>query len=399
MSTRRHTIGILAGCQGLLFINNSTVIAINALAGRDLAEGAGLGAAYATVPVTAWVIGGALTAMPAAHVMRRLGRRVGFTLGALIGVLGALVASGAMYLQSFWGLALGTLIFGGYNGFAQQYRFAAADASPPDFKAQAISYVLAGGLVGGLVGPELSTLTIDLFATRYLGAYLTLTIFLVLAILLIQQLRIPNEAELKSDVVPRPMWIVARQPAFLVAVIGAAFGYAVMNLLMVATPLAMTHVAHHPYGSAASVISSHVIAMFAPSFFTGSLIKRFGVLTVMLVGVALQVATVIVALSGITVSHFWWAMVLLGLGWNFLYIGGTTLLTQTYHPVERAKAQGTNEFCIFLVMVATSFSSGFLLDTQGWALLNYLSAGLLGVTALAILWLGLRQRAAAVAAA
>lgn len=398
MSSRQRNIGVLAGCQGLLFINNSTVIAINALAGRELAEGAGLGAAYATVPVTAWVIGGALTALPAAHLMRWLGRRRGFTLGALIGVLGALLASAAMYLQSFWLLTLGTLIFGGYNGFAQQYRFAAADASPPDFKAQAISYVLAGGLVGGLVGPELSTLTIDLLATRYLGAYLSLTLFLVLAILLIQQLRIPDEAAVTSDVPPRPMRVVARQPAFIVAVIGAALGYAVMNLLMVATPLAMTHIAHHPYGSAATVISSHVVAMFAPSFFTGSLIRRFGVLTIMFTGVMLQIATVLVALSGLTVSHFWWAMVLLGLGWNFLYIGGTTLLTETYRPAERAKAQGTNEFCIFLTMVATSFSSGFLLDTQGWALLNYLSASLLGLTALAIAWLALRQRAGAIAA-
>jgi MFS family permease len=393
MSTERRNIWILAACQGLLFVNNSTVIAINALAGRDLAAAGGLGAAFATVPVTAWVIGGALTAMPAAQLMRWLGRRTGFSIGAAIGIVGALLASAAMYAQNFWMLVAGALVFGAYNGFAQQYRFAAADASPPDFKAQAISYVLAGGLVGGLIGPALSTKTVDMLPTRYLGAYLVLTLFMLLAILLMQLLRIPRESRAVNDAGARPMAVIARQPAFIVAVGGATFGYAVMNLLMVATPLAMTQLGHHPYEAAATVISSHVIAMFAPSFFTGGLIKRFGIVQVMMTGVLLQAATVMVALSGISVGHFWWAMVLLGLGWNFLYIGGTTLLTQTYRPEERAKAQGTNEFCIFLVMVVTSFASGFLLDHQGWALLNYLSALLLIVTATGLGWLALKNRA------
>jgi MFS family permease len=378
---------VLAACQALLFINNSTVIAINALAGRRLAEADGLGAAFATVPVTAWVVGAALAAVPAAQLMRRLGRRAGFTIGASIGVLGALAASTAIYVGSFALLSLGTVVFGAYNGFAQQYRFAAADASPPEFKAQAISYVLAGGLVGGLIGPALSTLTIDLLSTRYLGAYLVLIIFIVLAILLVQLLDIPRETLHEANETPRPMAEIVQQPAFVVAVMAAAFGYAVMNLLMVATPLAMTGMAGHPYNAAAAVIGSHVVGMFAPSFFTGSLIRRFGVLGVMFAGVLLMCVTITVALTGVTVAHFWWAMILLGMGWNFLYIGGTTLLTETYRPAERAKAQGTNEFCVFLMMVITSFSSGFLLDRVGWALLNYISAGLVAVTALAVLGL------------
>jgi MFS family permease len=389
----RRNVFVLAACQALLFVNNSTVLAVNGLAGRHLAKLDGFGDGFATVPVTAWIIGTALATVPAAQLMRRYGRRFGFTVGATLGIVGALMASAAMYLQSFTLLSVGTLVFGGYNGFAQQYRFAAADATPPDRRAQAISYVLAGGLVGGLIGPELSTVTIHLFATEYLGAYLTLIVFLVAATLLLQLLRIPLPIVARSDEPVRPLAQIARQPAFVVAVVGGAFGYAVMNLLMVATPLAMTGFAGHPYHTAAGVISAHVVGMFGPSFFTGTLIRRFGVLSVMFTGALLQSTTIVIALSGISVAHFAFALVLLGVGWNFLYIGATTLLTECYQPSEAAKVQGLNELLISLLMVVTSFSSGFLLASEGWNLLNYLSSVLVASVFAAIVWLMLKQRA------
>lgn len=392
MQTERRNVLVLAACQTLLLINNSTVLAVNALAGRHLAELRGLGDAFATVPVTAWIIGTALATVPAAQLMRRCGRRFGFTTGALLGIAGALTASAALYLQSFALLCAGTLVFGTYNGFAQQYRFAAADAAPLDRRAKAISYVLAGGLLGGLIGPQLSNVTVDLFATEYLGAYLVLVVFLIAAALLLQLLSIPLPSTIHREEPARPLSQIARQPTFIVALLGGALGYAVMNLLMVATPLAMTGAAGHAYHAAAGVISAHVVAMYAPSFFTGTLIRRFGALSVMFTGAVLQSGTVLIALSGVTVPHFAFALVLLGIGWNFLYIGATTLLTECYTPPEGAKVQGTNEFVISSLMVVTSFSSGFLLANEGWNLLNYVSSLLIAIVAAAIVWLMLRQR-------
>ncbi len=393
MHSERRNVLVLAICQALLLVNNSTVLAVNALAGRHLAELRGLGDAFATVPVTAWIIGTALATVPAAELMRRYGRRFGFTTGALLGIIGAFMASAAMYLQSFALLSVGTLVFGTYNGFAQQYRFAAADAAPSDRRAQAIAYVLAGGLLGGLIGPQLSTVTVGLFTTEYLGAYLVLVVFLVAATMLLQLLRIPLPHAIQSREPVRSLGQIARQPAFVVAVLGGVLGYAVMNLLMVATPLEMTGAAGHAYRAAAGVISAHVVAMFGPSFFTGTLIRRFGVLNVMLTGGFLQSATVLIALSGMSVAHFAFALVLLGVGWNFLYIGATTLLTECYRPSEGAKVQGMNELLIASMMVVTSFSSGFLLANAGWNLLNYASAVLVAIVVIAILWLMLRQRA------
>jgi MFS family permease len=390
----KKNVAVLATCQALLFTNNSTVIAINGLAGFALAPDKSL----ATLPVTLWVIGGACTSFLASMLMKRIGRRDGFTVGALLGILGAAIASTALYLQNFWLLLCGTFVFGAYNAFGQYYRFAAADAAPGDFKAKAISLVLAGGLVGGLIGPNTSRFTVDLFSTRFLGAYLSLIGFLVLVIAVLRLLRIPPPSAAESKEPPRPLAVIMRQPAFVVAVIASALSYGIMNLLMTATPLEMTAVCGHPYSAAAMVISSHVVGMFAPSFFTGSLIKRFGHLNVMFAGVLINFACIGIALSGITIAHFWWALVLLGVGWNFLYIGSTALLTETYRPSEKAKAQGANDSLVFLAMVTSSFSSGYLLNSNGWWMLNVVSAGAMAVVAGALLFLMLRPALRASAA-
>ena len=391
MNSSNHdarNVGLLAACQAMLFTNNSTLIAINGLAGFALAPYRGL----ATLPITCWLLGGAIATMPASLHMKRVGRQRGLTWGTLWGIVGALICAGAIWLQSFWLLCFGTLVWGVYNAYGQYYRFAAADAAAPDFKATAISLVLAGGLVGGILGPNLSRLTVDMLSPRFMGAYLALIGFALVTVALLRFIRIPNPTATEQAASGRPLAQIAAQPKFIVAVLAGAVGYGVMNFLMVSTPIAM-QVCGHPYGDAAFVISSHVVGMFAPSFFTGALIRRFKVLPVMLAGATLNLVTIGIALSGISVAHFWWSLVLLGVGWNFLYIGGTTLLTETYRPEERAKAQGANDQAIFIMMVISSFSSGFTVTTAGWERVNLLALLLVAVVASALVWFALQERA------
>jgi MFS family permease len=387
-SDTRRNVGVLAACQAMLFTNNSTLIAINGLAGLALAPYIGL----ATLPVTCWILGGAIGTMPASLHMKRVGRQRGFTLGILWGVVGALICGTAMYLQSFWTLCLGTLVWGVYNAYGQYYRFAAADVSSADFKATAISLVLAGGLVGGILGPTLSRYTVQFSGPKFMGAYLALIFFALVTMVLLRFIRIPDPTAAEQAATGRPLAEIAAQPKFIVAVLAGALGYGVMNFLMTSTPIAM-QTCGHPYGDAAMIISSHVVGMFAPSFFTGGLIKRFGVLQVMFVGALLNLVSIGIALSGVAVAHFWFALVLLGVGWNFLYIGGTTLLTETYRPEERAKAQGTNDQAIFIMMALSSFSSGLTVTTGGWQRVNFFALPLVALVAAAIIWFALHQRA------
>jgi MFS family permease len=392
-ASQNKNVALLATCQALLFTNNSTLIALNGLAGYALAPNKSL----ATAPVTGWVVGAAATTFFASLLMKRIGRRAGFTFGACIGIVGALICVVALSVANFWLFCLGATVFGVYNAFGQYYRFAAADVATHDFKARAISYVLAGGLVGGIIGPSLSRFTVDLLPTTYLAAYLTLIGFLVLVIVVLRFLEIPPPTAAEAKDSGRPLAEIAAQPAFVVAVLSAAFSYGVMNLLMTATPLAMG-VCGHPYAAAATVISSHVVGMFLPSFVTGTLIRRFGVLNMMLLGVLVNLACIGVALAGVEVANFWWSLVLLGVGWNFLFIGATALLTETYHTAEKAKAQGANDLFIFLTMATSSFSSGMILETNGWQTLNYAAIPFVLAMGVAVLWLATKRRGTAVAA-
>jgi MFS family permease len=392
-STKRN-VGLLAACQALLFTNNSTLIAINGLAGLALAPYAGL----ATLPVTCWVLGGAIATMPASFHMKRVGRQRGLSSGTLWGIGGALVSAAAIWLQSFWLLCLGTLVWGAYNAYGQYYRFSAADIATPDFRPTAISLVLAGGLVGGILGPTTSRFTVDLVGPKFMGAYLALILFALATMLLLRFVRIPTPTASERAATGRPLRVIAAQPRFVVAVLAAAIGYGVMNFLMTSTPIAM-QVCGHPYGAAAFVISSHVVAMFAPSFVTGRLIRMIGVLPLMFVGAALNLLCIGIALAGVAVANFWWSLVLLGVGWNFLYIGGTTLLTETYRPEERAKAQGLNDQMIFIVMAISSFTSGMTVTAAGWERVNLLALPLVAVVAAMIAWFGWHERARKAAAA
>ena len=383
----KRNVFLLILCQALLFINNTTMIAVNGLVGFALAPNA----AMATIPVTAYVIGSALASAPIARMMRRHGRRIGFSVGTIFGVLGVALAAAGAHFKLFWLLCLGTMVVGVYNACGQLYRFAAAEVAPPSFKERAISYVMAGGIIGGVVGPNLAKYSKDFLAVAFAGSYAVLVLFALLSLLVIQFIRFPAQTAAEKAGGGRPLAEIMRQPVFIVAALSGTIGYGVMNLLMTATPLAM-QMCTHPFSDAALVLEWHVIGMFAPSFFTGALIKRFGVLNIMFIGVLLMFGCVAFALNGNDVMHFLVALFALGVGWNFMFIGGTTLLTETYRPEEKNRVQGANDFLVFVTMATSSFSSGALVTTRGWEILNMGALPFLVIVSVGIIWLGMRRR-------
>lgn len=371
IATLRFQVGLLATLQSLLFLNNATLIAINVLAGLQLTQDKVL----ASIPVTTYVLGSAVWSMPAASFMRRRGRRAGYTLGAAAAAVAALVSFSAMQIESLPLLCVGTFLCGVYNAFGASLRFAAADAADlykPSFKARAISLVLTGGLVGGILGPEISRWSRTLLSHQFAGSYLILAVFALSAMLLAQLLRIQAPAGAATGGEARPLSVILRQPAALVAIASAALAYGVMNLLMVATPLAM-EVCSLSFDQTVFVLQWHIVGMFGTGLFTGSLIARFGYLPIIVAGIILNVACVVVALAGVELMHFSLALFLLGVGWNFMYTGATALLTTTYRPSEKNKVQGFMDMCVFGVMITSSASSGALLYVNGWSVLNLLS--------------------------
>lgn len=385
----RKNVAVLAACQGLLLTNNSVLVTVNALAGYALAADKSL----ATLPVTAYFIGSALTTLPLSFLMKRYGRRAGFTLGACCAIAGALLCGAAVYAHQFWLLCLGVLVLGAYMAAGQYFRFAAADLAPADYKSTAISLVLAGGIAGGFVGPETSKITRGLVAGNpFAGPYLSLIAFALISLMVLRCLDIPPLTDAERKEPGRPLWEIMRQPEIMIAVFSSMVAYGVMNLIMTATPLAMV-ACNHPFSDAAFVIQWHFVAMFVPSFFTGALIKRFGLLTIMLTGVTLNAGCVIVALTGVEVINFWVALVLVGIGWNFMFVGATTLLTEAHTPPERAKVQGINDAAIFTMLVLSSLSSGALFTLQGWKMMNLSAIPLLLLAATGLLWLAARRSA------
>ncbi len=366
-SDARRQILWLVLAQALLYVNGVTLIAVNGLAGLALAPRP----LYATLPITTYIIGSAITTLPASLLMGRFGRRAGFMLGTSLGGLGAALATMAMLSGSFALLCFGTLVSGVYNAFMQYLRFAAADvadAYSPELKTRAISWVLAGGIAGGIVGPNLSKLTRDLLAVPLAGAYLALCAVALVAFLATTHLRIPLNTQ-SSAGPARPLAQIVRDRTFILAVTIGALSYAVMNLLMTATPLAMS-ACGFGYPAAADVIAWHVIAMFAPGFFTGALLQRFGAGRIISSGCVLMFGAIASAHSGLAFWNFWLALALLGTGWNLMFTGATTLLTTTYSASEKSKVQGVNDLVVFLTMVTSSAASGALVATAGWLNLN-----------------------------
>ncbi len=390
----RHLL-LLAFCQGLFLTNNIVFTAINGLVGLSLAPVAWM----ATLPITGYVVGGALSAGLVARTQAHWGRRRSFQLGLVVAALSAALCAYAAVTKNFWLLVAATLFAGFYSANAALYRFAGPELVAPSLKERAISLVLAGGIVGAFVGPNLANATRNLLAVPFAAAYWSLVGVALLSLAALSLIRFPaHVAPQPGTRSGRPLGEIVRQPVFIVAVTAAALGYGVMNLLMAATPIAMERCGL-PFADTALVLEWHVLGMFVPSFFTGHLVKRFGALPVMAVGVLLNLLCIAVALSGIELMQFLLALLTLGVGWNFLYIGGTTLLTTAYRPEEKNKAQGAMDFCVFSTMALTSFASGALVTTQGWAWLNFGALPAVASIGVALLWLaGVRRRAAPAAA-
>ena len=385
-----RNLWLLAICQGLFLTNNVTFIAINGLVGLNLAP---LGW-MATLPVMGYVVGGALSTGLVARTQSRYGRKTSFQLGLAVALASALVCCYAAYSKNFWLLVLATVVAGYYNANAQLYRFAAAELAQPAFKEKAISLVMAGGLLGAVLGPNLAVRTRSLTEVPFAGAYLALAGVALIAMALLAFIEFapaPVKAVGVANNTGRPLMEIMRQPVFIVAASAGALSYGVMNLLMAATPIAM-QICSLPFSDVAIVLEWHVIGMFAPGFFTGHLIKRFGTLPIMAVGLLLNILCVVIALSGVEFVQFVAALFLLGLGWNFLFTGSTTLALTTYRPEEKDKAQGALNFCVFTVLAVSSLASGVLVTTKGWALLNLGSLLPLGLTGAALLWLALARR-------
>jgi MFS family permease len=385
-----RSLWLLALCQGLFLTNNVTFIAINGLVGLSMAPYGWM----ATLPVMGYVVGGALATPLVAATQARFGRRTSFQIGLAVAVASALAGAWAVAAHQFWGLVAATVVAGYYSANGQLYRFAAAELALPAFREKAVSLVLAGGLIGAIAGPNLAARTRTLMEVPFTGAYLVLAGVGLLAMVLMAFVRFPaHQAPNAATSTGRPLSEIAQQPAFVVACLSAAMGYGVMNLLMAATPLAMQQCGLG-FDDAAFVLEWHVIGMFAPGFFTGHLIKRFGTLHIMAIGVALNLLCVAIALSGVELQQFVLSLFLLGVGWNFLFTGSTTLALTAYRPEEKDRAQAAVNFCVFAVMALSSLASGALVVTQGWTWLNIGSIPPLVITAAGLLWLQFKGPAA-----
>lgn len=381
-----RNLWLLALCQGLFLTNNVTFIAINGLVGLSLAP---LGW-MATLPVMGYVVGGALSTQAVAFSQARWGRKRSFQMGLIVAFFSALLCAYAAYEGSFWLLCFATVIAGYYSANANLYRFAAAELSDLSAREKAVSLVMAGGLIGAVAGPNMASLTRDLASVPFAGAYLSLAVVALLAMAVLGFIQFPPFVRSTAAEGGRPLSEIVRQPLFIVAAATGALSYGVMNLLMASTPIAMQQCGL-PFRDAAFVLEWHVIGMFAPGFFTGHLIKRFGAMGVMSVGVVLYLVCIAVALSGTDLHQFVVSLFLLGLGWNFLFTGSTTLSLKAYTPEEKDKAQGAINFFVFATLALTSFSSGLLVTTQGWTLLNYGSLLPVTATALLLIWLARRK--------
>jgi len=384
----RFNVFMLSSAQGLYLVSGVTYIMFAGLVGQMLADNKLL----ATLPIAIMTIGTALSTVPMSMLMRRIGRRFGFLIGASAGVISGSLGAYAITQSSFELFCLAALIMGIYQACTQYYRFAAIESAPVNYVSRAVSFVLLGGVISALFGPTLAVYSRDLLApVPFAGGFAMAALISVVAMIPLSLVRIPRPMEDGNHEGARPLGVIIRQPAFIAAVMNAATSYGLMVLVMTATPLAMTACGFEMHDTG-SVIQWHVLAMFVPSFFTGTLIHRFGVLTILFSGMALFIVSAVFATSGIEMLNFGGALILLGIAWNFLFVGGTTLLTEAYQPSEKAKTQGLNEFIVFAAAATGSFSSGGLFNLSGWDAVNYGMAPFLVVTFIATLWYARSKR-------
>ncbi|MFD0915605.1 MFS transporter [Pseudahrensia aquimaris] len=388
-SAKRNAL-LLAAAQAFGGSAAPIAIAFGGLAGIYLL---GEDKSLATAPVTGYNIGVALSALPAAMLMAGIGRRKGFIAGMGVGMIGTLLASWSILQGNFWLFCFSLALMGCGGAFTQQFRFAAADQGTAEFKPKAISWVLAGGVFAAVIGPQTAIYFREFFApVEFAGAYFAAAFLLFIAIIILSQLRFDkplSRAERKAADSGRPLSEIMAQPRFIVAVICAVGAYALMSFVMTGAPLAMVACGFSA-DTATNGIMLHVIAMFGPSFFTGNLIARYGKERIVAIGMAILAVCAVVALMGITLANFWIALVLLGLGWNFGFIGATAMLTDTYRPEEKAKAQGANDFILFSTVAFASLMSGKTLNAYGWEAINWIVFPVVTLCLLSLLWLHLR---------
>ena len=379
----KRNVFLLAMCQGLMLTATSLLLSTSALIGARLTEDQ----TFATVPLALQFFGMMLASFSASMIMKKVGRRSGFLIGLFIALFGVTLSGTAIVQGSFLGYCAGSLMMGIFNGFGAYYRFAAVEVAPPSFRARAISYVMAGGIAAAFIGPNFAAISRDWIAgAEFAGSYYGLITVYLLSIVCISFINFPQQSVESSNRVGRPLRQIIRQPVFFVAVFGALVGYGVMNLIMSSTPLAMD-ACGFAFGQTAQVIQWHVVGMFLPSFFTGNLIDRFGVLNIMIIGAVVMLLTLAVNLHGITYAHFIVALILLGIGWNFLFVGGTTLLTEAYESSEKSKTQGVNDFMIATTVTFTALSSGYLNFTFGWTTINLTAIPAVLFVLCALIWL------------
>ncbi|GAB1575816.1 MFS transporter [Bordetella petrii] len=387
---QRGNIARLTVAQALAGANSVVVYATGAIVGDMLAPSKTL----ATLPISIFVVGMAACILPAGAIARRHGRRAAFLAGTGCGVLVGLLAAAAVVLGSFWLFCLATFFGGAYAAVVLSFRFAAADGVAPSLRARALSFVMGGGVVAGVIGPQLVTHTMYLWPPHMFAATFLVqaAVAAVSAVVLLGvRLPMPTQAEVASG---RPLGVIVRQPLFITAVICGAVSYMLMNFLMTAAPLAM-HICGHSQENANLGLQWHVIAMYAPSFFTGRLITRFGAGRIVSAGLLLTGLSAAVGLTGIDVAHFWLTLVLLGIGWNFGFVGASALVLECHRPEEKTRVQSLNDFIVFGTMAVGSFASGGLLAAYDWDTVLWVSFAplALAVGALGFASLALRRAA------
>ena len=390
----RRNVWVLVAAQAILGAQMPMIFTIAGLAGQTLASNK----CWATLPITFAVVGSMLTATPLSALMQKYGRRPGFVVGAVGGMLGAAFGAWGLLTASFPLFLIGSLFTGVYMSAQGFYRFAAADTASAEFRPKAISWVMAGGLLSAVIGPQLVKLTAESMVVPFLGTYLAVVALNVVGVFLFVLLDIPTPPKPALDApLGRSRMDMLRTPRIAVAIICATVSYALMNLVMTSSPLAVVGCGFHT-ADAANIVTAHVLAMYAPSFFTGAVIARLGVERVMGIGLAILATAGAVALSGVDLANFFAALMLLGIGWNFGFIGATTMLASSYAPEERGRIQGLNDLIVFGGVTLASLSSGGLMNCSGgsvqtgWNMVNLAMLPFLVLAGGALIWLAMRPK-------
>ena len=385
-STETNTyisILLLGICFALSASTSSLSVSASSLVGFNIANNKAL----ATLPLTFHLIGTMLAGIPASLLMKRIGRRYGFLIGTGIGTFGAASASLAIIYSSFPLFCLSIFCLGVLNGFAQLYRFTAVEVSNIEFRTKAVSYVMLGGIAAGFIGPAIAAEGKNYFENaQFAGSYMFVILLYFIIVMILMRIRLPQPSVVEQTGDTRPLILILRQPKFIGSVLSAMIGYGVMAMIMTATPLAMTKGYAYPFSDAAFVIQWHALGMFAPSFITGSLIKRFGSVQIIFTGILLNFICIAINISGTELINYWSALVLLGVGWNFMFVAGTTMVTETYQPAEKAMVQGINDFLVFGTAAMSSLLSGILQTSFDWETVNLSAVPLLLIVFISLFW-------------